>query len=394
VRLLVLSFYYPPDLSAGSFRATAIVDALRSQAPLGTAIDIITTQPNRYHAYELDAPETEQHENVTIRRVRLPKHHSGLLDQGFAALTFFRSAAKLASGKKYDVVFATSGRLLTAVLGSFIARRSRAALYLDIRDIFVENITDLALRRVRWIAKPFFSMLEAWAINRAQHVNLVSRGFADYFSRRYPRQRFSYLPNGIDEEFVDGTFDRPGGAATNGAPLTVVYAGNIGEGQGLHAVIPPLAKRMGSGVRFRIIGDGGRRQALEAALARAGVSNVEIHPPVRRSELLTAYRDADVLFLHLNDYTALATALPSKVFEYGATGKPIWAGVTGYAASFVRSEIGNSAVFHPCDVDGAINAFASLRLEQTPRADFVAAYARSAISRKLAAGILALGTGR
>ena len=392
MRLLVLSFYYPPDLSAGSFRATAIVDALRSQAPRGTAIDIITTQPNRYAAYELDAPDTEQHENVTIRRVRLPKHRSGLLDQGFAALAFFRSATKLASGRDYDVVFATSGRLLTALLGSFIARRTGAALYLDIRDIFVENITDLALRRVSWIAKPFFSMLEAWAVNRAQHVNLVSRGFADYFSRRYPQQRFSYLPNGIDEEFVGGTFERIV-ATTNNAQLTVVYAGNIGEGQGLHAVIPPLAKRMGPGIRFRIIGDGGRRPALAAALAEAGVSNVEIHPPVRRSELLTAYRDADVLFLHLNDYTALATALPSKVFEYGATGKPVWAGVTGYAASFVKSEISNSAVFHPCDVDAAVTAFESLRLEQTPRADFVATYARSAISRKLAAEILALGAG-
>ena len=69
--------------------------------------------------------------------------------------------------------------------------------------------------------------------------------------------------------------------------------------------------------------------------------------PVKRDELIEIYQSADVLFLHLNDFDAFKKVLPSKIFEYAATGKPIWAGVAGYAAEFITSKIENSAVFFP-----------------------------------------------
>ena len=120
---------------------------------------------------------------------------------------------------------------------------------------------------------------------------------------------------------------------------------------------------------------------------------MELLPPVNRIELLKAYHAADVLFLHLNDYDAFKKVLPSKIFEYAALGKPMWAGVSGYAAEFISSEVSNAAVFHPCDVDGAVHSFEKLILQDSPRSDFVAKYARSNISQKMAEDILAVATG-
>ena len=118
--------------------------------------------------------------------------------------------------------------------------------------------------------------------------------------------------------------------------LQVVYAGNIGEGQGLHAILPQLAQRLGGRAQFRVIGDGGRRELLLERLRQAGVHTVEVLPPMPRSALLEAYSTADILFLHLNAQAAFEKVLPSKIFEYAATGKPIWAGVAGYAAQLHR----------------------------------------------------------
>ena len=231
----------------------------------------------------------------------------------------------------YDIVFATSSRLMTAVLGAWIARRKRARLYLDIRDIFVDTIQDVAPRMVSLLGKPLFSAMERWAIQRADTVNLVSPAFADYFSSRYPNQRFSFFTNGIDEEFLQVACRNVRVAAEDeGArTLSVVYAGNVGEGQGLHLIIPEIAKRIGSDVRIRVIGDGGRKRALAVALYSAGITNVDLLPPMSRNKLIEAYREADILFLHLNDYDAFKKVLPSKLFEYAALGKPIWAGVSG-----------------------------------------------------------------
>ncbi len=130
---------------------------------------------------------------------------------------------------------------------------------------------------------------------------------------------------------------------------------------------------------------------MRRALAGAGVDNVELLPPLRRQQLIEAYQAADVLFIHLNDYEAFRKVLPSKVFEYGAMGKPIWAGVSGYAADFIRAELENAAVFHPCDAEAAERVFDQLQLCNTPRERFVAKFARANISAEMAADILEAG---
>lgn len=389
MRILVLSFYFQPDLSAGSFRTTALVDSLCVALPPGSQVDVVTTLPNRYGSFSAEAPELETRPGFEIYRIALPSHKNGMLDQSKAFFTFSLKAISHIAGREYDLVFATSSRLMTAVLGSWVARRKQAILYLDIRDIFVDTIKDVLSRNLARIIKPLFSLLEHWALKRAARVNLVSRGFEGYFSSRYPNTELSYFTNGIDDEFADAVLHSTGSVRVSSEPVTVVYAGNIGEGQGLHAILPALAKKMGSRVRFQVIGDGGRKNALLEALEALETTNVELLPPLKRDGLIDVYLRADVLFLHLNDYEAFKKVLPSKVFEYGAMGKPIWAGVAGFAAEFVLSEIRNAAVFLPCDVEGAERAFAGLELRSICRADFVTKYSRKRIADEMAREIVA-----
>ena len=386
LKILVLSFYYKPDLSAGSFRTTALVDALKQKMPADGQLDVLTTLPNRYSSFSIEAPTEEKTPGLSIVRIALPPHQSGMFDQAKAFISFAREVSRQTRGKEYDLVFATSGRLMTAVLGAWVARKKRIPLYLDIRDIFVDTIKDVLPMHFAILAKPVFTVLERWAINSASKVNLVSQGFSEYFSARYPRQRFSYFTNGIDNEFLSVPIPESGSRTSD--VVEVLYAGNLGEGQGLHAIFPDLAKRMRGRVRFKIIGDGGRKEALRAALASAGVDNVELLPPVKRAQLIEAYQAADVLFLHLNDYDAFRKVLPSKLFEYGAMGKPIWAGVSGYAADFVRTELDNSAVFNPCDAAEAERVFSQLRLQNEPRDRFAAKFARINIANEMANDVL------
>lgn len=393
MKILVLTFYFRPDLSACSFRTQALTRALREVAPEESRIDVLTTAPNRYHSFAAEAPETEIDGPVTVHRIALPAHRSGLVDQSAAFLAFARGVMRATREQRYDVVFATSSRLMTAVLGAAVARRAGARLYLDIRDIFVDTMQDVLPRHSSWAIGPVFGALERWAVRRADRTNLVSAGFADYFRRRYPDRRFSFFTNGVDDEFAAAAPTATTPSRSSDAPITVLYAGNLGEGQGLHAIVPALARAMGERVRFRIIGDGGRKDALVSALAAAGVSNVQIEPPLRRDALLQAYREADVLFVHLNDHAAFRKVLPSKIFEYAALGKPVWAGVAGYAAEFVTSEIDNAAVFTPCDVDAAVRAFSTLAIHDAPRSAFMARYRRDAISQAMAAEIVATGNG-
>jgi glycosyltransferase involved in cell wall biosynthesis len=388
LRLLILSFYYTPDLSAGSFRTAALIKALRERAPPGTRIELVTTLPNRYGSFSADAPRTESSAELEIRRIALPAHHSDMRGQSRAFVAYARGALAAVAGRDYDLVFATSSRLMTAALGAWVARRKRAWLYLDIRDIFVDTIAQVLPALAAPLARALLAPLESWTIRHADRVNLVSPGFEPYFRRRYGERSFASFTNGIDEEFLAACPEPQ--RSHQAGPATVVYAGNIGDGQGLHQILPQLAIALRGRARFVVIGDGGRRPALSEALARAGVDNVEWRAPLPRGELIRAYREADVLLLHLGRQEAFERVLPSKVFEYAALGKPVLAGVAGYAARFIREQIDNSAVFPPCNALAAVKAFESLRLTDSPRPAFVAQYRRARIAAAMADDVLAL----
>jgi glycosyltransferase involved in cell wall biosynthesis len=390
LRILVLSFYYHPDLCAGSFRTTPFVAALRARAPTGSQVEVLTTLPNRYQSFVPDAPAHEAYPGLEVYRVPLPPHRSDRTGQSRAFLKFARAALAHVRGQHYDLVFATSSRLMTAALGALIARRMKTRLYLDIRDIFVDTVKDVLPNGAGWLTSRLLARLESWTMRRADRINLVSPGFEEYFRERFPRQRYSGFTNGIDPEFL---LPRPVRARAPSQRLTVLYAGNIGDGQALHRIVPGLAVALRGRAQFVVIGDGGRRTQLESALAAAQVDNVLIRPPIARAELLEAYHSADVLFLHLANVAAFERVLPSKLFEYAALGKPLLAGVGGYPARFVREEISNAAVFPPGDVGGALSALAALDITDQARPEFLARYARGNIVAAMADEVLALAAG-
>lgn len=389
MRILILSFYYPPDLSAGSFRTAALVNSLLAQLPEHAHIDVITTQPNRYHALAQSVAATERTGRLTIRRIELPPHRSGMRDQARAFLAYARGVSRLVEGQAFDLIFATSSRLLTAFLGARLTRKRACPLYLDIRDIFVDTMDNVLPRAAAILLHPLLSLVERYTMRSARRINLVSGGFLPYFQSRYPAQRFDTFTNGIDEEFITHAW-QTGSPRSHGAAIKVLYAGNIGEGQGLHKILPQLAQACAKTHQFLVVGDGGKQAALANALAQAGVRNVELHKPVRREELMALYQDADVLFLHLNDYAAFRKVLPSKLFEYAATGKPILAGVAGYAADFLGREVADAAVFAPCDAQAGLAALQGLRTGQTDRSGFVSRFRRTAIMHGMANTLLTL----
>lgn len=387
MKILLLSFYYPPDLSAGSFRMAALVEALLECLPQDVEIELLTTQPNRYASVSAYAPLKEHHGRLTIHRIPLSPHRGGFVDQSRAFLSYARGVERIIRGQRYDLVVATSSRLMTASLGACVATLKRAPLYLDLRDIFVDTIADVFPRWLAALAVGPMSLVEWLTVGRAQVINLVSGGFRSYFESRYPRKLLTFHTNGIDEEFI--------GIEVAANPeqakiTTVLYAGNIGDGQGLHLILPSLALRTTKTMKYRIFGDGGRLELLRLELKKNEIENIEILKPIRRDQLLSEYMQADILFLHLNDYDAFKKVLPSKLFEYGATGKPIWAGISGYAAEFAATELENIAIFEPCNADAAMAALQRLSLEMQSRKNFVEKFDRKIIMRRMAEDIATL----
>ncbi len=386
MKLLIFSFYYPPDLCAGSFRCGALVDALERAMPRGMSVEVITTQPNRYKGSIPGTKAIEQRGAIRVHRIELPDHDSGMMDQARAFGAFARQALSIARATgPHDAVFATSSRLMTAALGAWESRRSGAPLYLDIRDLFVETITDVVRDSRARLLLPGMKVIERATFGRADAINVVSPGFIEDMVRLAPKATLRTFSNGIDDEFLELSLNSSRAERT---PL-ILYAGNIGEGQGLHEIVPQAARMLAGRARFRIVGHGGR--AVQLANATRGLDNVEIVPPVPRARLLEEYANADILLLHLNDVPAFLKVLPSKLFEYGALGRPILAGLAGVSADFLRSELSDAVLFAPCDVEGLVRGYEQLRtvIQIPDRSEFKQRFARRRIMDQMAADLVA-----
>ena len=159
--------------------------------------------------------------------------------------------------------------------------------------------------------------------------------------------RYSFYPNGIDEEFLNFQC-YPSVTKDKSSSIVITYTGNIGEGQGLEKIVPQIAQKYPR-IEFHIIGDGGRKNVLQECTAH--MLNVKLMDPVNRMALIKYYENSDFLFLQLNDYDAFKKVLPSKIFEYAATYKPIIAGVDGYAKDFIEEHLPDSLIYKPCDID-------------------------------------------
>lgn len=389
MRILYLTYYYKPDLCAGSFRNTPLVDALLDQMEKDDFLHVVTTVPNRYGSYNVEGKKEEVGENYKISRVDVPLHASGMAEQAKAFVSYYRGTMKLIRGEHYDLVFASSSRLFTAFLGKRCAVKKRCPLYLDVRDIFVDTMTDIFKER-KWLQKSVAMILgaiESYTFRNADHINLISGGFRDYFVK-YPKPVYSQYTNGIDDEMIEAGKDS---SVSLSKPYLITYAGNIGKGQGMEKIIPEAAMRLGEDYQFRIIGDGGTRGLLEERISSMGVKNVELMKPMARKDLIKYYRESTFLFIHLNDLEAFKKVLPSKVFEYGAFDKPIIAGVGGYAAEFIRTHVPNHILFQPTDVDGFVNLIKSYQLKFEHRDMFISEFSRAAIDKKMAESILELG---
>jgi len=377
MRILILSFYYEPDLSAGSFRTVGLVKDLMKIIAPEDQVHVLTTQPNRYASYIQTALSEENQEQLFIKRFSLPAHRNGFMDQACAFISYAYQTLKATNDREYDLVFATSGRLFTATLGAIIAKRKKAKLFLDIRDIFVDTLRDVLPSAPAFFLIPIFRYVEKWTIGVAQHINLVSSGFQSYFQERYPHKLYSAIPNGIDDIFLSIDYQK----IISNEKKIVLYAGNIGEGQGLSHIIPNIAQALFKTHEFWIVGDGGQR--LDLAKLVSNLTNVYLLPPVERDKLLDLYKRSDILMLHLNKYSAFQKVLPSKLFEYAATGKPIIAGVAGYAASFLK-QVPGVFMFPPCNIKEALAAFNLVKDIHIDRYEFIQRFRRDFLMSEMA----------
>jgi len=120
--------------------------------------------------------------------------------------------------------------------------------------------------------------------------------------------------------------------------FNVMFAGNMGEAQGLETVIE--AARLlqdDSQIQFVLVGDGVALPRLRRLAEQESLANVRFLGRYPAHEMPRLYALADVLLVHLKDDPLFRITIPHKTLAYLGSGKPILAAVAGDTADLIES---------------------------------------------------------
>jgi glycosyltransferase involved in cell wall biosynthesis len=364
VRATILTHYYRPEVGAPQARLANLAARL---AERGVEVTVHTAPPH-YPDGRIKPPYRNRiwldERDGSVRVVRsgvYPAPNRGFARRLANHLSLAVSAvatARRAGGA--DVVVVETPPLFTAAAGVLYARRLRAPLVLHVSDRWPASAVQLgALRQPGAIRAA--EALERWCYRRAAAIVVPTDGLvAELEQVPEARGKVERLGPAVDIERFRAT---PISAAPD-APLRVLYAGTIGMAQGIGTLVEAARLAGPDAVEVRIAGDGAEAGALRDQLAHEPAANVELLGSVPHERVPLLYEHADVAAVLLLDRPAFAGALPTKLFEAMAAGRPVVVSARGEAAEVVERH-GAGVAVPPEDPRRLAEALRALREDRS-----------------------------
>lgn len=328
-RLMLVTHSYRPERTPPARRWAAVVAALRAA---GWEVDVVAPGGLR-------ARRGEDGERI-LPTPRLPLPGGGRTGRFAEAVvhTLLAVPRGLAAPRP-DVVVATVPALPVVVAGWALSRLRRRPLVTEMRDAWPDLAHEAGVHR--GLLGAAMERVVTGGQRAADVVVTVTEGFADTLRGRGMGEVVT-LGNGVDLARVPAAPPR----RRDAGELHVLYLGNLGESQGLERLVEAAAALRAThpGIRVRIVGEGTRRDELEALDARLGGA-AEILGPVAGEDVTAQYAWADTLVVALRaDWPSFRHTVPSKTYEVLAVGRHVTGMVTGEAARTLEDAGGADVV--------------------------------------------------
>jgi glycosyltransferase involved in cell wall biosynthesis len=366
MHVLLLTHYYPPEVGAAPARIAALA---RGLADRGMEVTVHTGFPN-YPSGTIARPYRNrlvkvEHEGGVrvVRSLVYPTPNRGFARR-LANHTVFAAGALATcmAGGSVDMVVAETPPLFTAFAGVLYAKVKRARLALNVSDLWPESAIELQAIGEGTIAARAAHALARLCYRQAALVTAPTRGIVESLAARPEATgKVVQVPPAVDlERFA--VLPAPSWRAN--APLRVLYAGTLGMAQGLGTLIEAAALAGPGVVEVTIAGDGPEAPLLREQVAARALDNVRLLGSVAPERVPGLYADAHAGVVPLRDRPIFDGALPSKLFEVLAAGRPAIVAVNahGEAATLVRDARAGLAV-PPEDPHALADAFRRLQAD-------------------------------
>ncbi len=334
MHILIYGLNYAPELTGTGKYTGEMVAWLAAR---GHQVEVICGLPH-YPAWRVEPRyrgflfRSETLDGVTVHRVRhyvpgvdrLNTRARILLETSFSLSAARYWLPRFFSGRKPQVVVVVTPPMQAGVWPFLYSRLRGVPWVLHVQDLQVDAALRLGMLKSGGAGRVLYGF-ESYLLRRATRVSTITEAMRQrVLDKGADPERVWLLPNWSDIQAVrPGARENAFRAELGLAPedIVVLYAGNMGEKQGLEVVLGAAAQLSREpGIRFVLAGDGATRPRLEETARKMELANV-IFVPVQPASRLAEMLAVGDIHLVVQRREAADLVMPSKLTNILAAGR-------------------------------------------------------------------------
>jgi glycosyltransferase involved in cell wall biosynthesis len=361
VRILILTQYYLPETGAPQNRLSSLAKYL---ACFGNEVEILTAMPN-YPKYEIFREYKNKFYHKEIIE-EIPVHRSsiyvsrkkGMIKRlanyfSFVTSSFYSAAKRI---KPVDIVICESPPLFLGITAVMLKRRWKCKLVFNVSDLWPESAEKMGIITNKSILKRSYKLAN-WIYRNADLITGQTQGIVEAIRKMQPQQKLFWFPNGVDLP----KFNNHAPNINNNGRFTLLYAGIIGHAQGIEVILHAAEKlKQQNDIHFYIIGDGPVKENLLVLQQQLQLSNITFIENQPSEKIMEWLKLCDAYIVPLRKIDLFKGAIPSKLFEPLALGKPVLLGVEGEAKELFIDNAQGGLFYEPENANELTKAITTL----------------------------------
>lgn len=333
-KILFLSQYFPPDITAAAFRVSETAKIINKKNDWKA--EVLTANPHR----TINRISNDKKFKYSIIRAPIKKlSERGAVNYLLHYISFMLSSILWGIFKtrnKYDYLMTSSPPLFIGISGWILSKFKRAKFILDIRDIWPDSAVSTEKISANGFLYKFGRKMEFFLYKKADLITCVSNPMKEYIEK-HTENNVMVLYNGFFTELGARYKEK----SKENETYTITYLGNFGHAQEMSTVIKTAEKTDNKNIKFLLIGEGVKRKELEKEVTQKKLNNVEFKGPLPKEETFKYMLSSSALLINLKDSKTFEKTIPSKVFDYMYANKPILFGIKGEGKKILSSISGN-----------------------------------------------------
>ena len=343
LRVTFLTHYFPPEVGPAQTRLHELAKRLIAA---GETVTVVTGFPNYpageiFPGYRGKRLMEDSYDGIRVLRTWVFATRSrgfiGRLLNYFSFPVFSLLAVRKLGPT--DIIYVQSPPLFTGLAALWFSRLKRAPYIFNVSDIWPQSAVELGVLRNRFAIR-LAEWLERHIYRGASRITVPTPGILERLvARGVPREKIFLLTNGVDTAAYNVTSPDRELAQRLGLDghKVFMYAGLHGLAQGLDVILEAAKLTRNPDVLYVLVGDGADKAALVAKAQAEGISNVRFLPIQPTSTLPALLNLVYATVIPLRRLDLFKAALPSKLFDSMAAGRPIVAPLWGEAAALVEA---------------------------------------------------------